>query len=128
MAADITLLVVEDDTFIQDILDIALKDEGFQIIICPDGMTAFAELDSGARRLRAVITDIRLGDGPDGWEVARRTRELVRDMPVIYMSGDSAQDWSSQGVPNSVMIAKPFVPAQLITAIATLLNKSDLSE
>jgi DNA-binding response OmpR family regulator len=57
--------------------------------------------------------------------VGRRTRELVHDMPIIYISGDSAQDWSSKGVPNSVMLAKPFAAAQLITAVSTLINNTD---
>jgi ABC-type proline/glycine betaine transport system permease subunit len=38
------------------------------------------------------------------------------------MSGSSAEDWASKGVPHSVMIAKPFAPAQLVTAVAQLLN------
>lgn len=41
---------------------------------------------------------------------------------VVYMSGDSAEDWSSKGVPNSIMLSKPFAPAQLVTAISNLLN------
>ncbi|CDX17352.1 Response regulator receiver (fragment) [Mesorhizobium plurifarium] len=38
------------------------------------------------------------------------------------MSGDGAVDWASMGVPNSIMIAKPFVMQQIIVALATLLN------
>ncbi len=38
------------------------------------------------------------------------------------MSGDSAYDWSANGVPESIMLRKPFVFAQLITALTTLLN------
>lgn len=41
------------------------------------------------------------------------------------MSGDSAHEWTAQGVPNSVMVSKPFVVAQIITAISTLLNQAD---
>jgi hypothetical protein len=43
---------------------------------------------------------------------------------VIYLSGDSAHEWTAQGVPGSVMLQKPFVMAQLITAITTLLNQA----
>jgi hypothetical protein len=38
------------------------------------------------------------------------------------MSGASAVDWPSKGVPNSIMLAKPFAPAQLVTAVSNLLN------
>jgi hypothetical protein len=33
-------------------------------------------------------------------------------MPVVYITGDSTHDWSSKGVPDSVVIAKPFAPAR----------------
>jgi len=39
------------------------------------------------------------------------------------MSGDSASQWSARGVPNSLMLSKPFAPAQLVTGLATLLNR-----
>jgi hypothetical protein len=38
------------------------------------------------------------------------------------MSGRDADDWAVHGVPNSIMLAKPFAPAQLITAVSQLLN------
>jgi DNA-binding response OmpR family regulator len=58
----------------------------------------------------------------DGWEVARRAREIDPAFPVVYMSGQHAEEWASKGVPNSIMLAKPFAPAQLITAVSQLLN------
>lgn len=39
-------------------------------------------------------------------------------MAVIYVTGDSAHGWSSQGVPRSVLIGKPFAPAQIVAAVA----------
>ncbi|WP_348629776.1 hypothetical protein [Mesorhizobium sp. M7A.F.Ca.US.011.01.1.1] len=72
---------------------------------------------------KAVITDIKLGDGPAGWDIGRHVRQAIPAMPVVYMSGDSAGDWRVQGVPESVMISKPFVPAQIITALIQLLNQ-----
>jgi hypothetical protein len=40
-------------------------------------------------------------------------------LPVVY---DSAVHWAAEGVPESVMIAKPFAPPQIITALSALLN------
>jgi DNA-binding response OmpR family regulator len=117
------ILVVEDDTLIQSLVEEALSDGGFEIVISASGENA-AELLSGAdAKFRAVVTDIDLGrDKLDGWEVARLAREINPTFPVVYMSGSSAEDWASKGVPHSVMIAKPFAPAQLVTAVAQLLN------
>lgn len=73
---------------------------------------------------RAVITDIRLGGKRKltGWDVARHAREQNTEIAVIYMSGDSGVDWSAQGVPNSVLVVKPFAMSQISTALANLLN------
>jgi DNA-binding response OmpR family regulator len=79
-----------------------------------------AELNADPGRFRAVITDINLGTGPDGWDVGRRVRELVPGMPVVYLSGESSKDWPNRGVPCSLMLAKPFPPAQLVVAIVSL--------
>jgi two-component system cell cycle response regulator CpdR len=68
------------------------------------------------------VTDINLVGQLDGWEVARAARENEPAMPVIYMTGTHGEEWASKGVPNSVLLAKPFAPAQLVTAIANLLN------
>ena len=119
------LFLVEDDALIRERLEGSLTDAGFEFVEVSCGTTALAEFDTDATRFRAVITDIRLGAGPDGWAVARRARELVPNMPVVYMSGDSSHEWSSKGVPNSLMVAKPFAPAQIITAVSTLLNAAD---
>ena len=118
------LLLVEDDALVQDMLAEALGDAGFEVICASTGDAAIKALEDDAARFSAVITDIRLGAGPDGWAVGRRARELAPDVPVVYMSGDSTQDWSSRGVPNSVVAAKPFVPAQILTAVTMLLNEA----
>jgi DNA-binding response OmpR family regulator len=58
----------------------------------------------------------------DGWAVARTAREIDPEFPVVYMTGAAADQWPVQGVPNSILLAKPFAPAQLVTAISNLLN------
>jgi DNA-binding response OmpR family regulator len=58
----------------------------------------------------------------NGWEVAAQIREADPGFPIVYMSGAHADEWASKGVPNSIMLAKPFAPAQLVTAISQLLN------
>lgn len=118
----VLLLLVEDDSALRSLLEIELTDEGFEVVSASSGAKAMAQLESDGSRFKGVITDIRLGKGPDGWEIGHRAREAVANMPVIYMSGDSAHEWSANGVPESIMLQKPFVVAQLVTAISTLLN------
>jgi DNA-binding response OmpR family regulator len=120
-----TVLVVDDDALVLKVLNDELTDAGFEVVAARDGSRAIAELNKTATRFKAVITDVKLGTGPDGWDVGRRARELVPNMPVVYLSGDSSHEWSSKGVPDSVMIAKPFAPVQLVTAISMLITKAD---
>jgi CheY-like chemotaxis protein len=119
------LLLVEDDDLVRSTIDDALCEGGFELEIASSGAEAIAILESHKDTLRGLITDINLGQGPDGWEVARRGRELIPTLPVVYMSGGAAHEWASRGVPHSTLVGKPFAPVQLLTAISTLLNVSD---
>ncbi len=118
----IMVLVVEDDQLIQAMVEEALSDGGFELAITASGEEAVALLGDGKIAYRAVVSDINLSGKLDGWEVARVARESDPAMPVVYMTGTQTEEWASQGVPNSVLLAKPFAPAQLVTAIANLLN------
>jgi DNA-binding response OmpR family regulator len=114
------ILVVEDDQLIQRVVEESLTDGGFEIVIASSGENAVELLDG---TYRALVTDINLGrDKIDGWDVARHAREIDPNFPVVYMSGRDAGDWASKGVPHSIMLGKPFAPAQLVTAVSQLLN------
>ena len=98
---------------------------GFDVTDAAQSGKALSELEADPSRFNGLITDIRLGRGPDGWEIARRARELIPNLPVVYITGHGSTDWPSKGVPNSLTLGKPFATAQLITAISTLLVEAD---
>jgi DNA-binding response OmpR family regulator len=118
------LLLVEDEALLRGFLEIGLSDAGFEVVLATNGTNATTALDGDGAHFKGLITDIQLGTGPNGWEVGRHARQVVPGLPVVYISGDSAHDWTAQGVPESVMLQKPFVIAQLVTAITTLLNQA----
>jgi DNA-binding response OmpR family regulator len=118
------LLLVDDEPLLIEVLEAALLEAGFDVLIASDGDRAIEHLDADAERFKGVLTDVRLGTGSGGWDIARRARELVPTMPIVYVSGDSAHEWSAQGVPDSIMLAKPFAMTQITTAIAQLINAS----
>jgi DNA-binding response OmpR family regulator len=68
-------------------------------------------------KYHALVTDIALLGRFDGWEVAKRAREIDPAFPVLYITAAHADRWPSQGVPHSVLLTKPFVPAQLVAAV-----------
>jgi CheY-like chemotaxis protein len=116
------ILVVEDDRLIQSLVEETLSDGGFDTTVTASAEEALALLQGQKNKYRALVTDINLRGKLDGWEVAQHAREIEPDFPVVYMSGAAAADWTSKGVPNSIMLAKPFAPAQLLTAVSNLLN------
>jgi DNA-binding response OmpR family regulator len=125
MDTSLAILVVEDDQSIQSIVEEALSDGGFEPAIASSGEEALTALRGTGGKYRMLVLDIKLGkDGIKGWDVARRARAINPALPVIYMTGADADDWAIQGVPKSILLNKPFAPAQLVTAVAQLLNDS----
>lgn len=117
------VLVVEDEPLIGLTIQESLEEAGYDVRLMKSAVQALHEFESAADALNALVTDIRLQDEKDGWQIARRARELNPLLPVVYMSGDSAGDHTSQGVPDSIMVQKPFAAAQIVTAVSTLINK-----
>jgi len=115
------LLYVEDELLIQDNVIFSLEEAGFKLAVADSGAQALELLALHGDALAGLITDVNLGQGPDGWDVARAAREAISGLPVVYVSAASEHEWTSHGVPGSIMIAKPLVPAQLVVAIASLL-------
>jgi DNA-binding response OmpR family regulator len=116
------ILVVEDDEQIQTVVEDALTEGGFEPAIAPSGEEAVTLLKGSKGNYRALVADIRLRGRMDGWEVAKHAREIDPEFPIIYMTGISGDEWGSRGVPNSILMTKPFAPAQLVTALSRLLN------
>ncbi len=118
----VMILVVEDDQLIEAMVKEALSDGGFESASTASGEEAITLLRGNKSQYRVVVTDINLLGKLDGWVVARVAREIDSTMPVIYMTGTHGEEWASKGVPNSVLLVKPFAPAQIVTAISSLLN------
>jgi DNA-binding response OmpR family regulator len=119
----LVILVVEDEPLIRNLVEDTLDDGGFKVILTESGEEAVKLIDHADPKYRALVTDVNLGRGAlTGWDVARHARSVDTDLAVVYMTGDSAAEWASQGVPKSILLTKPFASSQLLTAISQLLN------
>ena len=117
------VLVVEDESAVQLILQDALEEAGFAVTVSDSAEEAIKRLEQSDPAFDALVTDVHLTKtGAEGWDIARAARELNGALPVIYITGAAAADWPVNGVPNSILVAKPFAPAQIITALSQLLN------
>jgi CheY-like chemotaxis protein len=125
MRESVLLLLVEDEAFILLDLQDGLEAGGYSVVAATNGREAMTLLHTHLRTIMGLVTDIDIGrDGITGWDIAQRARESKPHLPVIYMTGASADQWHSRGVPHSVILHKPFAIAQLITAVSQLLNSS----
>lgn len=116
------VLVIEDDPDIQAVLDEVLRDGGFEPAIAASGEEAVTLLKAFGSNYRALVTDIKLTGRLDGWRVARAAREVDPAFPIVYITGAAPEEWPAQGVPHSVLLKKPFVPAELVTALSLLVD------
>jgi DNA-binding response OmpR family regulator len=117
-----TILLVEDEILVREYLREALVAEGFEVVAVSTGEHALAELRNPAVRYKAIITDIRLADKIPGWDVAKLARDLIPAVPIVYMTGDSAADWKVHGVPDSILLAKPFEVPHLLATVGALVE------
>lgn len=116
------LLVVDDEALILHLVSDALEGVGFSTVQAASGEEAIEALRDPVLVFSGLVTNVNIGNDVTGWEVARVARESSAEMPVVYMTGDSAREWAAQGVPNSLMVSKPFAVSQIITAMSQLLN------
>lgn len=124
MSKSVLVLVVEDETVVQTLLEDVLNDGGYAVRCASSAEEAIAILDDVEASFQAVITDVNLTPGKlTGWDVARHARQIMQDIPVIYATGGSAHEWSANGVPKSILLTKPFATGQVVTAISQLLNE-----
>lgn len=119
----VLILVVEDEALLQDMLCTTLEEAGFAVARSSNGEDAIRKLDAPDAAFRALLTDVNLAAGKlTGWDVARHARHINPELPVVYMTGAGGHDWPAEGVPNSILLTKPFADAQVVTAISQLLN------
>lgn len=114
-----TILLVEDETLISQLIADWLGDRGFAVHEAGTADAAFAYLDAGGDA-DVLFTDIILPGGMDGLELARLARRLRPDLPIVYASGRYGQGELGEAVPCSVYLAKPYDPADLCTIIERL--------
>jgi len=115
------VLLVEDERQVAELTRDALADAGFEVTVALDDRAAFRALEGEARSFAAVVTDINLGPGVTGFDVARRARELNRAIKVIYISGQGPHA-GRFGVADALMIAKPFDPRELAEQIVAFVE------
>lgn len=110
------ILFVEDNRISSLLNCLVLRDAGFDVIeaFCAEEAV---EIIDAHRPLSALVTDINLGAGGDGFHVSRCARTVYPRLPVVYISAAAAARFAAEGVEHSEFIDKPFHPARMMEAL-----------
>jgi CheY-like chemotaxis protein len=107
-AQPIRVLLVEDEFLISEMVAESLARQGFSVGTVTNGTDALRYLASAP--VDVLFTDINLPGGMDGKTLARRARDLLPGLPVVYASGGVNMFDFAWRVPGSIFVAKPYDP------------------
>ena len=119
-----TILIVEDNPEIRQLVALFLEDEGHKTAMAPDGVLALDMVARGTIRPDLVLADYNLPNGMDGLQLAARLRGLSSQgqIPVAILTGDISTDTLREVVrQNCVRISKPVKLDMLAQVIQQLL-------
>lgn len=122
-----TILVVDDEPSIRELLSASLRFAGFDVLAAADGREAL-DHQSGAH-IDIAVLDIMLPDA-DGFTILRRLREHDPELPVLFLTArDDVKD-KIQGltVGGDDYITKPFSLEEVVARLRALLRRSGASE
>ena len=121
-----SILIVEDDPDVRELLEIFLRDEGNEVATVCDGARARDLVAGGMARPDLILADYNLPNGMNGTEVAALLREeLGRPVPTIILTGDISTAISSKvALQDCVQLNKPVKLKELVQAIQRLLPLS----
>ena len=106
-AGRMTILVVDDEDYVRELLSDILEREGCEVVLAPDGREALRLFESGG--FDAVFTDVGL-PGMSGWELARFIRDRDEEIPLAIITGwgDTVSPEEQTAAKADWIIPKPF--------------------
>ena len=124
--AGLEVLLVEDDTEVRQVVRTFLDTLGCRVSSAASGEQALAMLAPGSR-LRLLLTDIALGAGMRGTQLAAEAQRRLPELSVLLMSGYSAEllEADRDSPPGWELLRKPFTRLELAHAITRVLPGPD---
>lgn len=113
-----TILVIDDEPGIIEIVEANLEGDGFKVVSASNGKEGLEKLKSEKPEL--VVLDVMMPE-MDGWEVLRRIEQddEVAGIPVIMLTAKAADEDYIHGLEEGAVeyITKPFYPQELVNRI-----------
>jgi CheY-like chemotaxis protein len=121
-----SVLVVEDDPALRNLAQIALRNFGYQVTECRDGVEALSLCHDLGRRFDVILMDVKM-PGMDGCEVTRRLRAHpeTRYIPIVMLSGLAMASDREAGMKAGAdaYVTKPYSFQELLAILARFQSK-----
>jgi CheY-like chemotaxis protein len=122
MASPHSIIVVDDETDIRELLVEWLGEAGYIVLAAADPAVALTLLE-GNPAIELLLTDVVMPGGLNGFDLARRARQRLPDLKVLFISGYSMAEAVLQARPEAEpILRKPFRIGQLVTEVERVLG------
>lgn len=117
-----TILIVDDSASLRQVVSIALKSSGYDVIEGVDGKDALTKLKG--QKVHLIISDVNMPN-MDGITFVKEVKKLpeYKFTPVIMLTTEAGEDKKAAGqaAGAKAWVVKPFKPEQMITAVSKLI-------
>lgn len=117
-----TILIVDDSPSVRQVVGIALKGAGYEVIEGCDGKDALTKLDG--RKVHLIISDVNMPN-MDGITFVKEVKKLgaYKFTPIIMLTTESQESKKREGqeAGAKAWVVKPFQPAQMLAAVSKLI-------
>lgn len=117
-----TILIVDDSASLRQVVSIALKSSGYDVIEGTDGQDALTKLKG--QKVHLIISDVNMPN-MDGITFVKEVKKLpeYKFTPVIMLTTEAGEDKKAAGqaAGAKAWVVKPFKPEQMITAVSKLI-------
>ncbi len=123
-----TVLLVDDEAPILNMLTPAFESMGFRVFTARDGKGGLEEFRARRHAISIIVTDIKM-EGMSGIEMAASMLELNPKLPVLFISGYSGAAFGMDSfglISRYRLIEKPFSPIRLVEAAEQLLARNEI--
>lgn len=122
-----TIMIVDDDKSLRELLGIILKKEGYNVFLCEDGKEALERITKDGLEVDAVITDI-LMPNIDGLTLIQRLKKSNSEIPIIVITANTNLEVAIEALKEGAYdyITKPFKNDELKMILRNAIEKSAL--
>ena len=125
MDKQISILLAEDDTQLGMLVKENLEDEGYEVIMCPDGAKAWEQYQK--KEPDICLLDVNMPER-DGFSLARKIRQKSDIVPIIFLTAKSMEEDKLKGFETGAddYITKPFSFRELVSRIQVFIRRNKM--